>query len=168
MKSYTGLSAVRRIFNLATAANDFLVASGAGVFVKKTLAQTKAILGVGVTVYEIKLADDGDKVAVSTKKEIGIPIEKTGMNLINAQAILVAPSDVVVSYQISNETDAVNMLTTQITIDIGEYSSYTAAIPSVIDVTKDDVVTADRIGITKTNAGTTETGDMVILTFSPP
>lgn len=32
--------------SLATAANDFLVASGSGVFVKKTLAETKTILGV--------------------------------------------------------------------------------------------------------------------------
>ena len=31
---------------LATAANDFLVASGSGVYVKKTLAETKTILGV--------------------------------------------------------------------------------------------------------------------------
>ena len=31
--------------NLATAANDFLVASGAGAFAKKTLAETQAILG---------------------------------------------------------------------------------------------------------------------------
>jgi hypothetical protein len=32
--------------SLATAANDFLVASGNGVIVKKTLAETKAILGI--------------------------------------------------------------------------------------------------------------------------
>ena len=32
---------------LATAANDFLVASGSGVFVNKTQAETKTILGVG-------------------------------------------------------------------------------------------------------------------------
>ncbi len=33
--------------SLATAANDFLVASGAGAFIKKTLAETKTILGMG-------------------------------------------------------------------------------------------------------------------------
>ena len=31
--------------SLATAANDFLVASGAGAFVKKTLAETQVIIG---------------------------------------------------------------------------------------------------------------------------
>jgi hypothetical protein len=35
--------------SLATAASDFLVASGAGVFIKKTLAETKTILGVGAS-----------------------------------------------------------------------------------------------------------------------
>lgn len=37
--------------SLATAANDFLVASGAGVFVKKTLAEVKTILGLGSAAY---------------------------------------------------------------------------------------------------------------------
>jgi len=32
--------------SLATAANDFLVASGSGAYVKKTLAETKTILGL--------------------------------------------------------------------------------------------------------------------------
>jgi hypothetical protein len=35
---------------LATAENDFLVASGAGAFVKKTLAETRTILGIAATV----------------------------------------------------------------------------------------------------------------------
>src|SRR3990167_4729891 len=37
--------------SLATAANDFLVASGAGVFIKKTLAEVKTILGLGTAAY---------------------------------------------------------------------------------------------------------------------
>ena len=34
------------LHSLATAANDFLVASGVGVYIKKTLAETRTILGV--------------------------------------------------------------------------------------------------------------------------
>lgn len=34
--------------SLATAANDFLVASGSGAFVKKTLAEVQAIIGYGI------------------------------------------------------------------------------------------------------------------------
>lgn len=37
--------------SLATATNDFLVASGAGAFVKKTLAEVKTILGLGSAAY---------------------------------------------------------------------------------------------------------------------
>ncbi len=37
---------------LATAANDFLVGSGAGAFIKKTLAEVKAILGLGDAAYK--------------------------------------------------------------------------------------------------------------------
>lgn len=39
------------LHSLATAANDFLVASGAGVFIKKTLAEVKTILGLGTAAY---------------------------------------------------------------------------------------------------------------------
>jgi hypothetical protein len=38
--------------SLATAANDFLIASGSGTIVKKTLAETKVILGLGSAAYE--------------------------------------------------------------------------------------------------------------------
>jgi len=37
--------------SLATAVSDFLVASGAGVFIKKTLAEVKTILGLGTAAY---------------------------------------------------------------------------------------------------------------------
>lgn len=37
--------------SLATAVNDFLIASGAGAFVKKTLAEVKTILGLGSAAY---------------------------------------------------------------------------------------------------------------------
>jgi len=37
--------------SLATAVSDFLVASGAGVFIKKTLAEVQTILGLGSAAY---------------------------------------------------------------------------------------------------------------------
>ncbi|MHB8075113.1 hypothetical protein [Desulfosporosinus fructosivorans] len=42
--------------SLATALSDFLVASGAGVFVKKTLAEVKTILGLGTAAYTASTA----------------------------------------------------------------------------------------------------------------
>ena len=41
---------------LATAASDFIVASGSGVFVKKTLAETKTTLGLGTAAYTASTA----------------------------------------------------------------------------------------------------------------
>lgn len=43
--------------SLATAANDFLVASGSGAFVKKTLAEVKTILGLGALAYKATVAE---------------------------------------------------------------------------------------------------------------
>jgi|GEM_PF-2272700 len=42
--------------SLATAVNDFIVASGAGVFVKKTLGEVKTILGLGTAAYTASTA----------------------------------------------------------------------------------------------------------------
>jgi hypothetical protein len=39
------------LHSLATAANDFLIASGSGKFIKNTLAETKTVLGLGSAAY---------------------------------------------------------------------------------------------------------------------
>lgn len=49
----TGTASGNPALSLITAANDFIVGSGSGVAVKKTLAETKTLLGVG---YPIQLA----------------------------------------------------------------------------------------------------------------
>jgi hypothetical protein len=55
--------------SLATAVSDFLVASGAGVFVKKTLAETKTILGLLALAYKNTVANaDIDNDAVTYAK----------------------------------------------------------------------------------------------------
>jgi len=55
--------------SLATAVNDFLVASGVGAFVKKTLAEVKAILGLGSLAYKSTVATgDIDDDAVTYAK----------------------------------------------------------------------------------------------------
>ena len=72
---------------LATAANDFLVASGSGVFVKKTLAETKAILYAtatptvidipATTTRAIRIGTKGTSYALST----ALPITSIGGTL---------------------------------------------------------------------------------------
>ena len=55
--------------SLATAINDFLVASGVGAFVKKTLAEVKSILGLGALAYKSTVATgDIDNDAVTYGK----------------------------------------------------------------------------------------------------
>lgn len=58
--------------SLATAANDFLVASGAGAFVKKTLAEIKTILGLGSAAYTNSTAYA--TAAQGTKADNAMPI----------------------------------------------------------------------------------------------
>ena len=65
-----------------------------------------------------------------------------------------------------NLTDSKNMLSTNITIDQSEFTSYTAAKPPVINTTYDDVASGDRIAIFVVGAGTGTRGLDVMLTFT--
>lgn len=99
------------------------------------------------------------------------PIELNGWNLANAHAsVEVAGVTGTQNIQIHNVTQAVDMLTTPITIDSTELTSYTAATPPVIDTGNDNGTTGDKLRI-DTNAihsGTTAKGLQVILTFQLP
>ena len=67
--------------------------------------------------------------------------------------------------QLRNITDSTDMLSTTLTIDATEFNSSTAATAAVINASFDDVVTADRIGINVTTAGTGAKGLQIDLTF---
>ena len=60
---------------------------------------------------------------------------------------------------------ATSMLSTNITIDVSEYDTLTAATPAVIDATEDDVATGDQIEAACTGAGTGVTYCVVELIF---
>jgi hypothetical protein len=80
-------------------------------------------------------------------------------------AVYAASSSGLVTIQIHNVTDSVDMLSTKITIDESEYSSYTAATAPVVDTDNDDVATGDRLRIDVDVAGTGVTGLDIILSF---
>jgi hypothetical protein len=67
---------------------------------------------------------------------------------------------------IHNDTDDVDMLTTPITINEGQITSYTAATPSVIDTDHDDIATADLIRVDCDSAGTGAKGFGIYLEFN--
>jgi len=91
------------------------------------------------------------------------------MNLVDADAaVYTVSSSGTPTVQIHNLTDTQDMLSTLITIDANEYSSYTAATQPVINASYDDVATGDRLRIDVDVAGTGTKGLDVILTFQTP
>lgn len=82
-----------------------------------------------------------------------IPSDFNGWN-ITAVAAICDGGTGVPAFQLRNVTDSVDVLSTKLTIDSGEVSSYSAAVAAVIDTTKDDVATGDRFAWDVDVAGT--------------
>jgi len=65
------------LHSLATAANDFLVASGVGAYIKKTLAETRTILGVDQATTSatgvVELATDAEVIAGTDTSRVVTP-----------------------------------------------------------------------------------------------
>ena len=70
--------------------------------------------------------------------------------------------------QIRNVTDAVDMLSTRISIDAGELHSKDATTPPVVDAAHDDVAYGDLLAIDIDTAGTGAKGLMIVLVFEAP
>lgn len=135
----------------------------------KKLAYYADVLAIKRPFY-VKVFDAATAVATGDGKAyITIPPELNGMNLVDADAaVYTVSSSGTPTVQIYNLTDTSDMLSTVITIDESEYSSYTAATPPVIDTGEDDVVTGDIIRIDVDVAGTDTKGLDVILSFQTP
>jgi hypothetical protein len=98
-----------------------------------------------------------------------VPTLLNGRNLTEAHAFVsTVSSSGLPTVQIRNITKAADMLSTRITIDASEFTSYTAATAPVIDTAHDDVSTGDLIAIDIDVAGTGAKGLGVVLTFSTP
>lgn len=124
----------------------------------------------GKRVVQVKVIDDATALTTGNNKiTYMIPAEYNGYNLVTVEGFnSTVSSSGVVNIQIANSTDNVNMLSTALTIDASEYTSYTAAIPSVIDTTHDDVATGDLIRIDVNLAGTGAKGTGVVMSFQLP
>jgi hypothetical protein len=118
---------------------------------------------------KIKLILDATTATTSDSVIVTIPEQLTGMNLVDADvSITTVSSSGTPTFTITNVTDATTMLSTSITIDANEYTSYTAATAPVINASYDDVVTGDRIKIKCTVAGTGAKGTEITLGFQKP
>jgi len=121
-------------------------------------------------IFEIKPFDDLSTVSTGDGKAIFcIPVELNGYLLTDCEAYVSTVSGSgALTIQLRNVTDTQDMLSTRITIDANEYTSYTAATAPVIDTDHDDVATGDRIAIDVDGAGVGAKGLGVIMTFTAP
>lgn len=92
------------------------------------------------------------------------------MNLVRVHArVITAGTTGTTDIQIANVTDAVDMLSTKLTIDSAATGSDTAATAAVINTATDDVVTNDLLRIDIDAASTTKPkGLIVTLEFQLP
>jgi hypothetical protein len=118
--------------------------------------------------YEIKVFSDTGIMSTGNGKFIfAIPDDLDGWYFIDADAfVTTVSSSGAPTVMIRNATDAVDVLSTAITIDASEFTSYTAATQPVINAANDQVATADLIAIDVDGIGTGAKGLGVILTLS--
>lgn len=97
-----------------------------------------------------------------------IPEDLDGADLDHVSISLrgAASSSGLPTVQIRNITQAHDMLTTPVSIDVSEFHSYTAAVPPVINTSNNSVAKGDRIAVDVDIAGTGAQGLTVMVGFS--
>ena len=156
----------------ALSADDYLVAVDSPGGSPETKFITVANSYVATRGYTIALLDN--LTAPTVVDGLGsfyfpIPAQIDGYNLVDADVVLAAAStDGTPTFQIYNVTQTVDMLTTAITVDLTELTSYTAAAQPVIDAANDDVATGDQLRFDCDVAGTSALGCTFILVFRIP
>lgn len=155
-----------------TAINDLQLGDGNGAWIKKTLAEAQNILGTLPTkrIVQLKVVDD-DTVIITGDGQLifCVPSEFNEYNIYSVDAFVSEPSNSgAVTVQIRNITKSVDVLSTPITIDQGENTSYTAVTAPVINTSNDDVATGNLLAIDINGAGTMAQGLGITLTFKLP
>ena len=133
---------------------------------------TAALFGFGEATIEVFLLDGDTSLAVADnigKFFFWVPEDLDGWNLTGAHAcVSTVSSSGTPTLRVYNTTDSVSMLSTLITIDASEKTSYTAATQPVVDTTHDDVAKGDQIQFDCTVTGTGTKGLAILLTFQKP
>lgn len=107
------------------------------------------------------VADDGQEILPIPADLDGAALDHVEIHLRGDSSSSGAPT-----VQLYNFTQAVDMLSTEVSIDVGENTSETATTPAVIDTDNNTVAKGDQIWINVTAAGTGAQGLTVILGFS--
>jgi len=118
---------------------------------------------------QVKVFGDGEPIAAGNNKlVIAIPPDFDGTSLVDADAYIttVDPTDTIV-VQLRNITNSnVDMLSTRITIDPTETTSYTATIQPVINTANDNVSTGNLIAVDVDIGSATAMGLGVVMRFT--
>lgn len=137
---------------------------------------TGPIVDLSVTVapaavaqFDIKVFTDRGTVLLGDGRFIfAIPSDLNGWNLTAVAAYVTSPSSSgKPTVQIGNLTTGFDMLTTKVSVDVSESTSYTASVAPVISAAHKQVSTGDLISIDVDIAGTGTLGLGVMLTFTP-
>lgn len=158
----------------AAGASELAIASEVNTGTDATRAITPDALAgsnAGVRYYQMIPFEFGTDCATGDGKYyFHVPPALNGMDLVYVHArVITAGTTNTMDIQLANVTDAVDMLSTKITIDSGETGSDTAATVAVIDTTKDDIATNDLLRIDVDAVHTTKAkGLIVTLGFQLP
>jgi hypothetical protein len=157
----------------------------AGDIAYATSATTLARLGIGANGYYLEsngsapqwtrfirymsflLNTDVALVAGDDAHRFRIPLGLNGWNVYSGGASRKAGTGIL-TIQLRNVTDGVDVFSTKITVDSGETDSSTAAAPAVVDTAHDDVATADQFAIDVDVAGSNTFYAYVDIGFAKP
>lgn len=161
---------------LSEAEVEALIETNAQALIDTHSADTTAVHGIADVAtlqrrpVQVKLFDDTTNASTGDGKfSFLIPPEYNGLNLVDADAMVSTVSSSgtpTVAVRRERSGSAVDMLSTNITIDANEKTSYTAATAPVINTSNDDVATGDIIHIDVDAAGTGAKGLAVVLVFA--
>jgi len=117
----------------------------------------------------LKALPDDSTVADGDGMKFTVPNTLSGMDLVSCGAhVYTAPTSTIMQIKISNITAASQVLTSNMTIDVNEKDTATAASAAVIDTTEDDVQTAVEYRVYASEAGSGASGLEFRLTFKKP
>lgn len=159
----------------ASGVSELAIASEVTTGTSDTLAVTPDALAgsdYGKRVVSIILLDEDTSLTTGDgvcNVKYTVPSILNGWNLVGVGASMdTVSSSGTPTIQIYNLTQTADMLSTRITIDENELTSYSAATAAVIDGANDDVATSDRLRFDVDTAGTGSKGLQIDLVFQLP
>lgn len=157
-----------QVSNAATGNPPIIAATGGDTNIDlKIIGKGTGVIKHQVSVVLIVVAPTTDTATGDGKLYFVIPPEVNGMVLSAVFArVITAGTTNTTDIQLHNVTDAVDILSTKMTIDSTETSTATAATPAVINASNDDMATNDLIRVDVDAVSTTAAKGLILrLTF---